>query len=105
MRLTPKATVMVFAAKDQAQDDLFLGECFYRLAMHLEGYPGALTTSSFGEHRDSAYFIGKRDYVGSIVSPDIQHLIRRCPNVISSYYQEQFPSVETSQCVRELLEN
>lgn len=80
-------------------DEFAASECFYRLALVLEGYKGGLIAPVFGSYPDSAYFITKRDYVGPIVSPIIMTLRWRCRNIVRHYYSEQLESYVIDECL------
>ena len=73
-----------------SMDRFAASECFYRLALVLEGYSGALTAPVFGRYPDSAYFITKRRWVGPIVTPWPTTLSLRCRDLESGYFTADF---------------
>lgn len=84
----------------EGSDEEFLAsECFYRLALVLEGYTGGLTTNAFGPHPNSAYFVGRREHIGPVVAPLIQEITYRCPDVLGHYYRPSLESVVIGDCL------
>ncbi len=80
------------------KNEFAAAECFYRLALVLEGYSGGLTAPVFGEYPNSFYFAGKRNYVGPIVAPVIQDLIRKCDGVVNRYYSHDLRDFVHTKC-------
>jgi len=64
----------------------------------LEGYPGGLTAPVFGEYKNSFYFAGKRNYVGPIVAPAVQNLVRKCPSIVGEYYKGRLNNFAHAKC-------
>jgi hypothetical protein len=82
-----------------AEKDRFAAtECFYRLALVLEGYTGGFTAPVFGEYPDSFYFAGKRSYVGPLVTTRVQYLIRKCTDLVGKYYSRDMREFARSKC-------
>lgn len=81
-----------------AKDEFTAAECFYRLALVLEGYSGGLSAPIFGKYPDSFYFAGKRNYVGPVVAPIIQDLIRKCDGVVNRYYGNDLRDFVQTKC-------
>lgn len=83
-------------------NDFTASECFYRLALVLEGYTGGFTTPVFGTFPDSAYFIGRRRYVGPIVAPVVRTLWWRCPEILNHYYKPSLKQDVTKECLKKI---
>lgn len=60
-------------------DRFSLAECFYRIALYLEGFSGAIDANVFNLNSKSAYFAGKRHYVGYLSTDIPQALYHTCP--------------------------
>jgi len=75
-----------------------LSECFYRLAMRLEGYQAALSSNAFDEYPNSAFFVGKRDYVGQTVTNAAAIIAFKCPNALSKYYTDELAAYVAHSC-------
>lgn len=79
-------------------DEFAAAECFYRLALVLEGFAGGFTAPVFGEFPNSVYFAGKRSYVGPIVAPAVQKLVRTCRGIVNHYYSSGLNAFARAEC-------
>jgi hypothetical protein len=79
-------------------EEFAAAECFYRLALVLEGFPGGFKAPIFGTYSNSFYFIGKRNFVGPIVSPAVAHLLRDCAGIVDHYYTRTVAAFVRTRC-------
>ncbi|HEX8389714.1 MAG TPA: hypothetical protein VF636_11895 [Sphingomonas sp.] len=82
----------------ESEREFLAAECFYRLALVLEGFSNGFRAPAFGRFPDNAYFIGKRSYVGENVTPLVRHLLMRCPNATDHYHKKTLERYVLRSC-------
>lgn len=82
-------------------DRFALSECFFRLALYIEGYRGALQPS--GERlfasTQRGYWAGQVHFVGPIATLIPTRLSMRCPDLKAMYYRDDFAVEATRRCM------
>ncbi|MEH3106374.1 MAG: hypothetical protein PGN09_03565 [Sphingomonas fennica] len=78
-----------------------LGECFYRMALALEGYRGALDmpTERLFVSTDRGFWAGQARFVGPIASFLPIRLTRLCPTLPAAYYRADFADWAARSCI------
>lgn len=73
-------------------DRFVLSECFYRLALHLEGYRGALRIAreKLFVSTNGGFWIGQVQFVGPIATMVPLRLSILCPDLERIYYRADF---------------
>lgn len=88
------------ARSSSKQDDFSLAECFYRLALVAEGFTNGFAAPVFGEYPSNIYFVGKRSYVGDVVTPVVREAVARCPGLPRQYYKGRLKAFVGRNCLQ-----
>ena len=83
------------------RDRFALSECFYRVAMYIEGYLGALEVPSerLFASTQRGYWAGQVQFVGPIATLIPARLSMRCPDLKAMYYRDDFAFEATRRCL------
>ncbi|TVV76459.1 hypothetical protein [Sphingomonas solaris] len=82
-------------------DRFVLSECFYRVALYLEGYRGALqlpTHRLFTSTRQG-FWAGQVQFVGPMATMTPARLSILCPDLKALYYRDDFAEQAMRRCV------
>ena len=78
-----------------------LSECFYRVALYIEGYRGALAASTERMFVSTArgFWAGQVQFVGPVATTIPTWLSQLCPDLKTMYYQNDFAERAARLCI------
>jgi hypothetical protein len=94
--------VIDIAPRKKAHANRFiLSECFYRVALYIEGYRGALqmTTDQLFDSTARGFWVGQVQWVGPLATLTPVRLSLLCPDLKGMYYTDDFAAEAIRRCI------